>query len=156
MCLAIFGIYLYLEVAFIVNVFLKFRSNWTSVFFWQPYQGSYSGQVITGSLDKGRLTSSHRGGGAAASSKGGSAEFPGTRCSASLASVHVCPSQILFIFLRFYFFFDRVRDSKRQNTSRQGEWEREKQASCPAKSPMQGSIPGPWDSNLSQRQTFNN
>jgi len=37
---------------------------------------------------------------------------------------------------------------------KQGEWEREKQASCRAGSPMWDLIPGPWDHDLSRRQTL--
>ena len=52
-------------------------------------------------------------------------------------------------FKDFIYLFDKEgeRDYKQA--------EREKQASHPAGSPMWGSIPGPWDHDLSRRQTLN-
>jgi len=46
------------------------------------------------------------------------------------------------------------RDTVREGTQA-GEWEREKQASRGAGSPMRGPIPGPRDHDLSRRQTPN-
>ena len=54
--------------------------------------------------------------------------------------------KILFIYLR-----ERKRDSSSRKSSRQ----REKQAPHWAESPMRGSIPGPWDHDLSRRQMLN-
>ena len=61
---------------------------------------------------------------------------------------------VYFFFKDFIYLFDRDRDSESGNTiggvgTQQGEWEREKQASRGAGSPMRGSIPGPWDHDLS-------
>ncbi|XP_077916301.1 neuropilin and tolloid-like protein 1 isoform X3 [Halichoerus grypus] len=50
--------------------------------------------------------------------------------------------------------FTPERDTVRTRTQ-QGEWEMEKQASRRAGSPMRGSIPGPWDHDLSEKQTLN-
>ncbi|XP_077925546.1 putative ATP-dependent RNA helicase DDX60 isoform X3 [Halichoerus grypus] len=47
------------------------------------------------------------------------------------------------------------RETQREREHKQGDWEREKQASRGARSPMWGSIPGLWDRDLSQRQTLN-
>jgi len=58
------------------------------------------------------------------------------------------PITIFLIFI-YLFIFQRVGEHK------QGEWEGEKQASRWAGSLMRGSIPGPWDHDLSRRQTFN-
>jgi len=38
---------------------------------------------------------------------------------------------------------------------RERQWEREKQVPHGAGSPMWGSVSGPWDHDLSQRQTLN-
>ncbi|XP_064436551.1 ADP-ribosylation factor-like protein 6 isoform X2 [Mirounga angustirostris] len=46
---------------------------------------------------------------------------------------------------------EREKETSREEEGRQ----RKKQASCSAWSPMWDSIPGPWDHDLSQRQTFN-
>jgi len=57
-----------------------------------------------------------------------------------------------FFFFKILFIFwqrQTVREHK------QGEWEREQQASRQAESPMRGLIPGRWDHDLSQRQTLN-
>ena len=57
----------------------------------------------------------------------------------------------------YIYLFDRERDSQREREHKQGEWEREreKQTPCWAGSPMWGSIPDPWDHDLSQRQMLN-
>ncbi|XP_073733643.1 LYR motif-containing protein 4 isoform X1 [Callorhinus ursinus] len=49
----------------------------------------------------------------------------------------------------------RQRETQREREHKQGQWEREKQASRGAGSPVQGSNPGPWDHDLSRRQTLN-
>jgi len=47
----------------------------------------------------------------------------------------------LFFFKILFTYLTEERDSEREH--KQGEWEREKQASHGARSPMQSSIPGP-------------
>ena len=69
-----------------------------------------------------------------------------------------CNKKGIIINLHFYFFlflFDRERE--REGTSRQSgrQKEREKQAPHWGGSLMQGSVPGLWDHDLSQRQTLN-
>ncbi|XP_054366516.1 coiled-coil domain-containing protein 62 isoform X4 [Mirounga angustirostris] len=49
----------------------------------------------------------------------------------------------------------RNREKQREQEHKQGEWEREKQTPCRAGSPMRDLIPGPWDHDLSRRQTLN-
>ncbi|XP_064448631.1 uncharacterized protein LOC123844460 [Mirounga angustirostris] len=46
-------------------------------------------------------------------------------------------------------------ETQREREHKQGKWEKEKQASRRAGSPMRGSIPGPWDHDLSRRQMLN-
>jgi len=59
-----------------------------------------------------------------------------------------------FFFKDFIYLFDRERELARAGTQARV-WEREKQASGRAGSLMRGSIPGPWDHDLSRRQTLN-
>ena len=57
---------------------------------------------------------------------------------------------ILFIYLT-----ERERERERTSRGNSRQREREKQASCWARNPMWGWIPGPRDHDLSQRQTLN-
>ncbi|XP_064437860.1 sialic acid-binding Ig-like lectin 14 isoform X2 [Mirounga angustirostris] len=52
-------------------------------------------------------------------------------------------------FKKKYFIYLFDRETQREREHKQGEWEREKQASRRAGSPMRGSIPGPRDHDLS-------
>lgn len=98
MYLEMLGIYLEIFHYFF-NLNLKFKFNWIScILSGNPIRAATSGKIIRVSLHKGRLTSSDREGEAAASSKESSAEFPGSRYSASLDSAHLAPSQFLFFF----------------------------------------------------------
>ena len=58
----------------------------------------------------------------------------------------LCSFSFIYLFLKILFTYLRDRESM----SREG---REKQAPYRAGSPMWGSIPGPWDPDLSQRQS---
>ena len=59
----------------------------------------------------------------------------------------------LFYFFKRFYLFDRKTQQERKH--KQGEWEREKLTPRRAGSPMWGSIPEPWDHELSRRQTPN-
>ena len=75
-------------------------------------------------------------------------------CSAWSLSLSGSLSQInksLF----FLIFYLRERERNRASEQGEGQREREKQTLRRAGSLMQGSIPGPQDHDLSQRQTFN-
>ena len=58
--------------------------------------------------------------------------------------------------MKTLFIYLTERERQREREHKQGDWEREKQASRRAGSPMWGSIPGPGNHDLSQRQTLNN
>ena len=61
---------------------------------------------------------------------------------------------VYFIFfLKILFIWQR--ETQRGREHKEGEREREKQASHRAGSPMRGSIPGPWAHDLSWRQRLN-
>ena len=64
-----------------------------------------------------------------------------------------CSPEILFLLILFIknYLFIWQREHKQGKSQRR---EREKQVSPWAESPMQGLILGPWNHNLSQRQTF--
>ena len=61
------------------------------------------------------------------------------------------PTFTFFFKILFICLTERVREHKQGEQQR----EREKQAPHWAKSPMRDSIPGPWNHDLSQRQTLN-
>ena len=62
----------------------------------------------------------------------------------------------LFLFFKIYLFiYLTERETQRESEHKQGKWERENQASRWAGSLMWGSIPEPWDHDLSWRQTLN-
>jgi len=61
-----------------------------------------------------------------------------------------------YIVGRFFKDFVFLTETQREREHKQREWEREKQASCRAGSPMRVSIPGPRDHDLSLRQMLNN
>jgi len=69
--------------------------------------------------------------------------------------------RFFFFFLKilFIYLFDREqeweREWERENASRGSKRQREKQAPHWARSPTWASISGPWDHDLSQRQTLN-
>ena len=72
---------------------------------------------------------------------------------------HYFYSHFSLFFEYFIYLFDRHKETEREwereSTSR-GSWRQsEKQASCQVESPTRGSIPGPWDHDLSQMQTLN-
>ena len=59
----------------------------------------------------------------------------------------------LLLLLLIFNLFDREREPESRGSG--GQREREKQALHQAGRPMQGSFPGPWDHDLSQKQTLN-
>ena len=70
--------------------------------------------------------------------------------------VNLAPHQNILLFLKRFYLFIWHRERQRER----GEWvctgrQREKQAPCWSRSPMQGSIPGPQDHDLSRRHMFN-
>ena len=67
-------------------------------------------------------------------------------------SAYVSASLSLSLSLSQPFFFFRQRASKSMSCGEK-QRERKKQTALRAGSPMQGSVPGPWDHDLSQRQT---
>ena len=75
--------------------------------------------------------------------------------SLSISFTWRCSKSNLYVisFLKT-FFKDFISLFERQRTWR-GEEQREKQTPCWAGSPTQDSIPGPWDHDLSRRQTLN-
>ena len=60
----------------------------------------------------------------------------------------------LFLLIHLFFLFLEREREKARARGRQGRGERKnlKQVPCPAQSAMQGSIPWPWDHNLSQNK----
>ena len=70
-------------------------------------------------------------------------------CSKCYKSVTYFFLLLAVFFLKILFIYLREREHEC------GEGQREKQTPCGAGSLMQGSIPGPWDRDLSLRQMFN-
>ena len=70
-----------------------------------------------------------------------------------------CTAQFLVVFFKgFIYLFERERERLRERVHTswgEQQREREKQASCWAGSPVEGSIPGPWDHDPSRRQPLN-
>ena len=61
--------------------------------------------------------------------------------------------QFFFFFLKILFIY--LTERKRSQVGREAGRERGKQTPCWAESQIWGSIPGPWDHDLSRRQGFN-
>jgi len=72
-------------------------------------------------------------------------------CKGNAKPSHLNP--LPFLFKDFTYLFDRELESTSRGSGRQRE--REKQDLRRAGSPTWGSIPGPWDHDLSRRQTLN-
>ena len=62
------------------------------------------------------------------------------------------PSSFFFFFFKIFYLSERERESTNMG---KGQREREKQTPPRSRKPMYGSIPGPWDHDLSWRQTLN-
>ena len=69
------------------------------------------------------------------------------------------PGQFFFFFLKILFIWERASERASEHVCmREYKWkegQREKHMPCWAGSQNQGSIPGPWDYDLSQRQKLN-
>jgi len=60
----------------------------------------------------------------------------------------------MVFFFKIFKIYSFERDTEREHKQGERQRERKKQTPCSAGSPTWGSIPGPWDHDLSQKQTL--